>query len=61
MMDTIITIIIVIVVITWSRGKQNLTFLSATLDKSGPLDFPSKKRFLLFLTHEKGLGHMFQK
>ena len=30
--------------------------LSATLAKSGPLDFPSEKRFLLFFGHEKGLG-----
>ena len=35
--------------------------LIATLAKSGPLDFPSKKSFLLFFAHEKGLGHMFQK
>ena len=36
-------------------------WLSATLAKSGPLDFPSEKSFLLFFDHEKGLGHMFQK
>ena len=35
--------------------------LSATLAKSGPLDFPSEKSFLLFFAHEKGLGHMFHK
>ena len=35
--------------------------LSATLAKSGPLDFPSEKSFLLNFAHEKGLGHMFQK
>ena len=35
--------------------------LSAALAKSGPLDFPSEKKFLLFFAHEKGLGHMFQK
>ena len=35
--------------------------LSATLAKSGPLDFPSEKSFPLFFAHEKGLGHMFQK
>ena len=35
--------------------------LSATLAKSGPLDFPSEKSFLLFFAHEKGLGHMFKK
>ena len=35
--------------------------LSAALVKSGPLDFPSEKSFLLFFAHEKGLGHMFQK
>ena len=35
--------------------------LSATLAKSGPLDFPSKKSFPLFFSHEKGLGHIFQK
>ena len=43
---------------------HNLTsnrVLSATLAKSGPLDFPSEKSFLLFFAHEKGLGHMFQK
>ena len=34
---------------------------SATLAKSGPLDFPSKKSFPLFFAHEKGLGHIFQK
>ena len=37
------------------------TALSATLAKSGPLNFPSEKSFLLFFVHEKGLGHMFQK
>ena len=31
------------------------------LAKSGPLDFPLEKSFLLFSVHEKGLGHMFQK
>ena len=35
--------------------------LRAALAKSGPLDFPSEKSFLLFFAHEKGLGHMFQK
>ena len=35
--------------------------LSAAPSKSGPLDFPSEKSFLLFFAHEKGLGHMFQK
>ena len=35
--------------------------LSAVLAKSGPLDFPSEKDFLLFFAYEKGLGHMFQK
>ena len=35
--------------------------LSAAPAKSGPLYFPSEKRFLLFFAHEKGLGHMFQK
>ena len=35
--------------------------LSATLAKSGPLDFPSEKSFLLFFAHGKGLGHMFKK
>ena len=34
--------------------------LSAALTKSGPLDFPSEKSFLLFFSHEKGLGRMFQ-
>ena len=32
-----------------------------SLAKSGPLDFPSEKSFLLFFAYEKGLGHMFQK
>ena len=44
-----------------SRISFLLLFLSATLAKSGPLDFPSEKSFLLFFAHEKGLGHMFQK
>ena len=35
--------------------------LSAAPAKSGPLDFPSEKSFLLFFAHEKGLAHMFQK
>ena len=35
--------------------------LSTTLAKSGPLDFPSEKSFLLFFAHEKGLGNMCQK
>ena len=39
----------------------NRTNLSAALAKSGPLDFPSEKSFLLFFAHEKGLGQMFQK
>ena len=34
--------------------------LSAALTKSGPLDFPSEISFLLFFSHEKGLGRMFQ-
>ena len=34
---------------------------SAAPAKSGPLDFPSEKSFLLFFAHEKDLGHMFQK
>ena len=38
-----------------------LQLLSATPSKSGPLDFPSEKSFLLFFAHKKGLGHMFQK
>ena len=37
------------------------SLLSAAPAKSGPLDFPSEKSFLLFFDHEKGLGHMFQK
>ena len=37
-----------------------MSILSATLAKSGPLDFPSEKSFLFFFAHEKGLGHMFQ-
>ena len=45
--------------------KKNLGFLSPPelkcLAKSGPLDFPSEKSFLLFFAHGKGLGHMFQK
>ena len=35
--------------------------LSAAPAKSGPLDFPLEKSFLLFFAHEKGLAHMFQK
>ena len=35
--------------------------LSAALAKSGPLDFPLEKSFLLFFAHEKGLGQMFKK
>ena len=35
--------------------------ISAALAKSGPLDITSEKSFLLFFTHENGLGHMFQK
>ena len=35
--------------------------LSAALAKSGPLDFPLGKSFLLFFAHEKGLGQMFKK
>ena len=38
-----------------------LLSLRATLAKSGPLNFPTEKKFLLFFAHEKGLGHMFQK
>ena len=38
-----------------------LLSLRATLAKSGPLDFPTEKIFLLFFAHEKGFGHMFQK
>ena len=45
----------------WSRKYFSFTYLSATLAKSGPLDFPSEKSFLLFFAHENGLGHMFQK
>ena len=37
------------------------SLLSAAHAKSGPLDFPSEKSFLLFFAHEKGLGHMFKK
>ena len=36
-------------------------YISAALAKSGPLDITSEKSFLLFFTHENGLGHMFQK
>ena len=32
-----------------------------TLAKSGPLDFPSEKSFLLLFAHEKGLQSIFQK
>ena len=32
-----------------------------TLAKSGPLDFPSEKIFLLLFAHEKGLQSIFQK
>ena len=38
-----------------------MVFLSAAPAKSGPLDSPSEKSFLLFFAHEKSLGHMFQK
>ena len=31
----------------------SLSVLSATLPKSGPLNFPSEKSFLLFFAHEK--------
>ena len=41
--------------------EKIIILLSAALAKSGPLDFPSEKSFLLFFAHEKGLGHMFQK
>ena len=46
--------------------SQHLSFciesvLSAAPAMSRPLDFPSKKSFLFFFAHEKGLGHMFQK
>ena len=41
--------------------KFSKPVLSAAPAKSGPLDFPSEKSFLLFFAHEKGLGHMFQK
>ena len=34
---------------------------SAALAKSGPLDFPLEKIFLIFFAHEMGLGHTFQK
>ena len=44
-----------------NMGQYHDLYLSATLAKSGPLDFPSEKSFLLFFAHEKGLGHMFQK
>ena len=55
---------------TWNTIYMHASFrkvfwqwddLSAALVKSGPLDFPSEKSFLLFFAHEKGLGHMFQK
>ena len=35
-------------------------YLSATLTKSGPLDFVGIKLVFYFLPHEKSLGHMFQ-
>ena len=41
--------------------QEKIIILSAALAKSGPLDFPSEKSFLLFFAHEKDLGHMFQK
>ena len=44
-----------------AQKSRNSSLLSAAPAKSGPLDFPSQKRFLLFFAHEKGLGHMFQK
>ena len=42
------------------RICSQINLLSAALAKSGPLDFPLEKSFFL-LTHEKSLGHMFQK
>ena len=42
-------------------STRSILPLSATLAKSGPLDFPSEKSFLLLFAHEKGLGHMFHK
>ena len=44
-----------------SNTKEQDVILSATPAKSGPLDFPSVKSFLLFFAHENCLGHMFQK
>ena len=43
------------------RKEIEALLLSAAPAKSGPLDFPSQKSFLLFFAHEKDLGHMFQK
>ena len=49
------------------KGKALSSFISSWVNlsaapaKSGPLDFPSHKSFLLFFAHKKGLGHMFQK
>ena len=44
-----------------AAARETSNYLSAAPAKSGPLDFPSEKRFLLFFAYEKGLGHMFQK
>ena len=41
--------------------KNEFAILSTALAESGPLDFPSEKSLPSLLTHEKGLGHMFQK
>ena len=42
-------------------NNRSCSVLSAALAKSGPLDFPSEKYFLLIFAHEKDLEHMFQK
>ena len=50
------------------KSQQNYSWfntlfpaLIAPLAKSGPLDFPSEKSFLLLFAHEKGLQNIFQK
>ena len=43
------------------KKRNEFEILSAALAESGPLDFPSEKKFLWLFAYKKGLGHMFQK
>ena len=45
----------------WKMEQNKKKKLSAALVKSGPLDFPSERSFLLFFAHQKASGHMFQR